>query len=130
MSLNPALPIVVAVVGGVAASLLSIAIAIREADSHRLVKPGIPFPETEAECRSHGGIWAEGGASRRYGCFLQTGDSGRACTDDIECEDICEAPAGAEYGTKTTGHCTGTRPSLGCHGRLRGGVLYTYVCVD
>ena len=72
-----------------------------------VTKPSIP--KTEAECITRGGSWTTLGLpmpDKPKTCDLKADDSGKACTDSVQCQGACLAPSGAVTGAVATGSCS------------------------
>ena len=57
-------------------------------------------------CTKAGGWWTTVGREATEACVIRAKDSGKACTDDADCEAFCAAPNGASAGSTATGTCT------------------------
>lgn len=57
-------------------------------------------------CTKSGGWWTVVGRDRNEVCVIQAHDSGKACTDDSECEAFCMGPAGTSAGSAIAGTCS------------------------
>lgn len=106
-------------------------LALLGACSAQTVKPATPMQPvaSEAECGQRGGQWTQLGRAQVKQCLLQTGDAGKACTDNAQCEGLCLAQEGSIDGAKAGGTCSVDTNRFGCQQQIRDGVPFT-LCVD
>ncbi|WP_133125672.1 hypothetical protein [Xanthomonas prunicola] len=90
------------------------------------VKPMVP--QTESECTAKGGAWTTLGLpapDKPKVCDLKAADSGRRCTDSIQCEGECLAPPSARVGARAHGRCSTYLSNFGNVRRVSDGIVET-----
>ncbi|CAG0995744.1 MAG: hypothetical protein F9K19_15065 [Rhizobiaceae bacterium] len=98
----------------------------------------IAIPDDQAACEQAGGRWGPAGIFPQPICRVPTGDGGRPCADDGECEGRCLAalsPAErgqVEDGGKLAllGACTAVTPVFGCMAIVEKGYVARILCAD
>ena len=88
----------------------------------RVTKPSISIPQTEVECKAHGGSWGVLGL-QSMGCNVKTADSGKVCSDSNDCQGECLAPAGSGNGDKAKGTCSAYTANFGRVSRVEHGTV-------
>ncbi|WP_143526018.1 hypothetical protein [Rhodanobacter sp. C05] len=86
----------------------------------RAAKPSISVPQTEVECKAHGGNWGALGLFS-VGCNVKTTDSGKICSNSNDCQGVCLAPAGSGNGDKAKGTCSAYTADFGRTSRVEHG---------
>ena len=61
------------------------------------------------------------------GTTIPTSDSGKECTDSIQCESYCQAPKGSEIGAKVVGSCYEFMAAI-CMQEVRNGIADATWC--
>jgi hypothetical protein len=95
------------------------------------------LPATKEECLKKGGIWKKLGPDPFETCNIKATDRGTICTDNSECEGLCQANItrgqlregmkGKIY--KGKGSCSVWRVELGCMGVVEEGKIKV-LCID
>jgi hypothetical protein len=84
-------------------------------------------PRTERGCKARGGQWLYNDFGLFHFCALKTGDAGKACSDDAQCEGDCVP---AERNAALPGVCAPTLPMPGgCPRHLVRGKLVEEPCI-
>ncbi len=86
-------------------------------------------PASQEECEAANGVWQRWGLSPTESCNLRTGDYGRACTDDSECQGRCTTDCFDADCATEPGSCTEFIWVYGCFGYWEDGELQA-ICVD
>jgi len=80
----------------------------------------VPSPE-ETRCLKHGGTWASTGASGAKACVRPTGDAGKSCSKQSQCEGSCLARSRS---------CAPITPLFGCNAILQDDGREVTLCLD
>jgi hypothetical protein len=86
---------------------------------------------TKESCEKAGGKWGiwRDTPEAQPECNLPTSDAGKECTDSSQCESYCQAPEGAEIGSKATGKCYAwKKPLTGCMQEVKEGIVQVKWC--
>jgi hypothetical protein len=84
------------------------------------IDPALLTPEALA-CAKDGGRWSRFGASEARACLTPTGDAGKRCTKDSDCEGVCLARSGS---------CAPVSPLFGCNEVLQDDGRRMTLCLD
>jgi hypothetical protein len=84
-------------------------------------------PENKQQCTERGGKWILFPMGQFYFCAIKANDSGRACSDDSECQGDC-TPVKSK--AAKPGICAATLPvPSGCSEHLIGGKVISEPCI-
>jgi hypothetical protein len=83
-----------------------------------------------AACSAAGGVCVWGGMSCIDVCARRTGDGGKTCHDNSECEAGCVTDQNIPKGSATSGICQTSKVGFGCFNAVVHGVAQGGICAD
>jgi hypothetical protein len=97
-------------------------------DAGRAIGPEKPErPNTQEQCRAKGGEWILYPMGQFHFCVIRTSDSGKACSDDGQCQGDCVP---VEHEAALPGACAPTLPLPGgCPKHLVDGKVVEEPCI-
>lgn len=85
------------------------------------VPPPAPQSPQAVACEKDGGAWAGVGTSGAKSCVKPTGDSGKSCDQQSDCEGLCLARSRT---------CAPIKPMFGCNDILQDDGREVTLCID